>query len=144
MDGWVEIISFTYPHEAHLAKMFLESSDIEVIMKDELTVQVHNFLSNAIGGVKLFIENSKKDEALLLLKKGGYIESSHTKDEAKIEEFESEYETLCPYCGSENVQKKSVVGYAFVLSIICLGFPFPFLKKVYHCYDCRKEWKIKQ
>lgn len=144
MDGWVEIISFTYPHEAHLAKTFLESSDIEVIMKDELTVQVHNFLSNAIGGVKLLVESDKKEEALLLLEEGGYIEKRLPDDKKVIDEFDSEYKTRCPYCGSENVQKKSVAGYAFVLSVICLGFPFPFLKKVYHCYDCYKEWKVKR
>lgn len=144
MEGWVEIISFTYPHEAHSAKNYLEASGIEALMKDELTVQVHNFLSNAIGGVKLFVENDKKEEALLLLEKGGYIEKNHSENDKKIEEFPIDYKSICPYCESVNVQKKTTPGYTFALSILCLGFPFPFLKKVYHCYDCRKEWKVKQ
>ncbi|MFR9164915.1 MAG: putative signal transducing protein [Clostridium baratii] len=59
MKDWIEIISFTYPHEAHLAKSLLEASNIEVFIKDEFTIQVNNFYSNAIGGVKILVEKSK-------------------------------------------------------------------------------------
>ena len=45
MDNWITVISFIYPHEAHLAKGKLESEGFEVVIKDELTVQVNNFYS---------------------------------------------------------------------------------------------------
>lgn len=144
MDGWVKVISFVYPHEAHLAKAFLESSGIDVIIKDEFTVQVNNFYSNAIGGVKLFVESDKVDEALLLLQDGGYIEINKTDEKEQIEVFSKEYEKLCPYCQSTNIVKKSTAGYIFILSILFLGFPFPFLQRKYYCYDCSKEWKVKK
>lgn len=143
MDGWVKVISFVYPHEAHLAKAYLESSGIDVIIKDEFTVQVNNFYSNAIGGVKLFVELDKVDEALFLLKDGGYIEINKTEDKEQIESFSGEHKKLCPYCQSTNIVQKSRAGYVFVLSILFLGFPFPFLQKRYYCYDCSKEWKVK-
>ena len=41
-------VTFTYPHEAHLAKNYLESEGIETEIRDELTAQVNNFYSNAI------------------------------------------------------------------------------------------------
>lgn len=50
MDTLTTVLSFTYPHEAHLAKGKLESEGIEVFLKDELTTQVNNFYSHAIGG----------------------------------------------------------------------------------------------
>lgn len=144
MENWKEIISFTYPHEAHLAKGLLEASDIDVIIKDELTVQVHNFLSNAVGGVKLFVEKDKVDEALLILKEGGYIQENLPENREKIEVFSYEYKDTCPYCGGTNTIRKKIPGYTFALSILLLGFPFPFLKKIYHCYDCSREWKIEK
>lgn len=143
MKDWINIISFTYPHEAHLAKAFLEAHDIEVIIKDELTVQMHNFLSNAIGGVKIFVEKDKSEEALSLLEEGGYIDKNPSEEPQKIEVFSSEYKNICPYCGGANIVRKNLPGYTFALSILLLGFPIPFLKRVHYCYDCTREWKVK-
>lgn len=50
----------------------------------------------------------------------------------------------CPYCKSDNVIKKRQTGYLIVLSILLFGFPLPFFKKSYYCFDCEKEWKIKK
>lgn len=142
MEDWTRVISFTYPHEAHMAKGVLEASGIEVIMKDESTVQVHNFLSNAIGGVKIFVENSKVEEALLVLENAGYIQKNEPEKKEALEVFSSEYKDQCPYCKSTNTAKKKEPGYLFALSILLLSFPFPFLNKKYYCYDCSKEWKV--
>lgn len=49
---------------------------------------------------------------------------------------------LCPYCNSDNIIKKRQTGYIILVSIFLLGFPLPFMKKSYYCYDCGKEWKI--
>jgi len=73
VNNWITILSFTYPHEAHLAKTKLESEGFEVMIKDELTVQVDNFYSNAIGGVKLQVSENDYDRALQVLKDSGYI-----------------------------------------------------------------------
>lgn len=57
-DGWVKIASFEFPHEVIVLRSKLESEGITCFTQDELTVQVHNFYSNAIGGVKLFINQT--------------------------------------------------------------------------------------
>lgn len=142
MKDWIEIIAFTYPHEANLAKGLLEASGIEVIIKDELTVQVNNFYSNAIEGVKLFVEKSKTEEAMSVLVEGGYVDLENTRRDKEIEIFDTQYKSHCPYCNSANVTKKSLPGYTFALSILLLGFPLFILKRVYYCYDCLKEWRI--
>lgn len=74
MDQWFTITTFIYPHEAHLAKNFLEAEGIEVFLKDEWTVQINNLYSNAIGGVKLQVRKIQYDRAWKLLVESGYIQ----------------------------------------------------------------------
>jgi hypothetical protein len=81
-NNWITILTFTFPHEAHLAKTKLESEGFEVMIKDELTIQVDNFYSNAIGGVKLQVQETDFDAALQVLKDSGYILEPPKKDHA--------------------------------------------------------------
>lgn len=74
--SFVTIISFDLPHQAHLAKVVLESEDIEVEILDELTVQVNNFYSNAIGGVKVQVDEKEVDKAFKILVEAGYLEQN--------------------------------------------------------------------
>lgn len=142
MDNWVRIISFTYPHEGHLAKAYLEAMGVRVILFDEFTIQVHNFWSNAIGGVKLYVESRNAEETLLLLEDAGYIVKEWPKQKRRVEYFDAHFKGKCPYCDSQNVVKKNAPGYIYMLSIMLLRFPLPFLKSTYYCYDCSREWKI--
>ena len=73
MDNWIIIISFTYPHEAHMAKAKLESEGIETMIQDELTAQVNNFYSNAIGGVKLLVKENDIERANIILEESKVI-----------------------------------------------------------------------
>jgi hypothetical protein len=50
----------------------LESEGIEVFLKDENTVQAYNFLSNAVGGVKLQVRESDVFEAIQIMKESGF------------------------------------------------------------------------
>ncbi len=137
-----KIIAFTYPHEAQMAKTYLESYDLAIELKDEMTVQVYNFLSNAVGGVKLYVEEARADEALELLKDGGYL-NEESSEMPKIEKFDEQFKNSCPYCQSENVSSERVAGLPFVLSILLLGFPLLFSHRQYFCFDCSRKWRIK-
>lgn len=86
MEKFVTIATFQYPHEAHVIKTKLESVGIFVLLKDELTVQAHHFLSNAVGGVKLQIKESDCNTALLILKEVGLL-----KEDTKVAEDVSGY-----------------------------------------------------
>lgn len=72
--NWITVHAFTYPHEAHMAKVKLESEGIEVRLLDELTAQVNNFYSNAIGGVKLQVKEGQEDTAKEILEDMEVIE----------------------------------------------------------------------
>ncbi|UII29206.1 DUF2007 domain-containing protein [Fulvivirga maritima] len=76
MDDFVTIAVFQYPHEAHVWKSKLESLEIEAFLKDEMTVQVYNFYSNAIGGVKLQVRERDVEVAQSILQQGGVVQAS--------------------------------------------------------------------
>jgi hypothetical protein len=143
MNKFVKVIAFTYPHEAHLAKCLLESFGINVIIEDEYTVQVNNFYSNAVGGVKLLVEETQVENALSILKEGEYIKPQYQKPKIKFEKFSSEYKEKCPYCESTNIIKKKNWNYAKFI-VMLFGLPTPFCKKKYFCFDCDNDWIIKK
>ncbi len=47
----------------------------------------------------------------------------------------------CPSCNSKEVSRLRYSKKAFVISVFLLGFPLPFIKRPYYCYDCKKEFK---
>ena len=143
MDQWTTVLCFTLPHEAHLAKALLGSYDIDVMLLDELTVQTDNFISNAVGGIKLQVKDSHVKLALTVLEEGGYINHSAHK---KIEIFKLPAQgntTQCPYCQSLNIAQNKAPNRLSIFLIIITGALIPIFKKHYHCFDCDKDWKFK-
>lgn len=147
MNDWIVIITFIYPHEAHLAKGVLEAEGFEVQIKDELTAQVNNFYSTAIGGVKLLVQETDAERAHAALKEAGYIKEkekeTEKEEETDLEFFPEASMHTCPYCQSDEVVKKEMPGYMVLFSILFLGFPLLFMRKTRYCFDCKKEWRIK-
>lgn len=73
MNDWITVQTFVYPHEAHIAKAILDAEGIDSMIRDELTVQVYNFISNAIGGVKLQVKVGRESHAYQILVDAGII-----------------------------------------------------------------------
>ena len=80
-NSYQTIYIFNLPQDAYLVKSLLESCDIEVYLKDELTIQSDNFLSNALNGVKLQVPASQVEEAIAILIEHGYIDKDKTKQD---------------------------------------------------------------
>ena len=57
------VATFTTPEDAHLFRMFLESRGIRGVLLDEYFVQLFWNYSNAIGGVRLVVEDEDRDDA---------------------------------------------------------------------------------
>ncbi len=140
--------TFVYPHEAQMVKAYLESEGIETEIRDEMTVNANPFYSNAIGGVKLLVNEEDYIRGIEVLKKGGYIKDSGIV-EKKIELVYIEKginQKICPFCKSENISIKREPSIWTILMIFVFLFNavFPvFFKKSIKCYDCGKEWKFK-
>jgi len=87
MDKLITIISFHFPHEAHLVKGKLESEGIESFLQNELTVQTYNFIANNIGGVKLQVREQDYDAAYQILKEAGHFDSPEIPDKGWFVRF---------------------------------------------------------
>lgn len=139
MNKLVTIKTFTYPHEAYVVRGKLESEGIETFMKDELTVQVHNFYSNAVGGVKLQVLEEDVERALSVLG----MEKQPFSETVILKRSEIKDENACPFCGSNNIAKGKKANWFTLLPFIIIGFIFPYYKKSFHCFDCSKQWILK-
>lgn len=151
MEGrFITVKTFTYPHEAHVLKGRLESEGINVYLQDELTVQAHNFLSIATGGVKLQIWSADMEKAIPVLQEVGVLDhnlqpTSEVKDSDNLKEtiVRKGDKITCPYCKSSEVargrRQTNIAAWALVL----LGLLIPAFKNEYHCFDCGKDFKLK-
>lgn len=130
-DTLITIHTFTAPHEAHLAKAQLESSGIEAFVFDDNVVGIQPWYSHAVGGVKLRVFASDREEALAVL---GYEDPLAPKEDR------------CPRCGSYDIDYDRNVGWRRrltfgLMSILLLGLPLLFRGKRWQCNVCNYSWK---
>jgi len=152
MDNWKIVITSTFPSEAHMIEGYLNSYGIETSLLDEFTVQVNTAYSNAVGGIKIMVQDSDYDQSIKLLKSGGYINDpdmpENTEPEVLLVEYTADNK-ICPFCKSDNITvKKKPNSVSAVLSVF-ISFLFfaaiaPIYKYTYICFDCGKEWKFKK
>lgn len=67
-DKFTKIGTFQYSSEAYIIKGKLESQGLHVFMADNFTIDADPLVSNAIGGVKLFVYTEDVEEANTILK----------------------------------------------------------------------------
>ncbi len=63
----ITIARFLFTHEAHIAKASLNSAGIHAFLADEHTVNMQWLYSNAMGGVRLMVEEDQAEVAADLL-----------------------------------------------------------------------------
>lgn len=142
-DNWRIVLISVLPQDIYLAQSLLESEGIETILKDELTAQVHNFYSNAIGGVKLLVREDEHCRASALLKDAGYILPESLEEKA-LETIRTSERKHCPYCHSKNIRKNKKGDPLMLVFYVLLGALFPVFKPTYVCFDCSREWRFKK
>jgi rubredoxin len=115
----VTLGSFEFLADVQIIKGKLESEGIKVTLKDENTVGVEPFASNAIGGIKLQVHTADKEQAQAIyneLRKYAVDENGDL--------------IRCPNC---SVQKSEV--YYKRDTVLYKLFPF-FEPKKYRCTNC--------
>lgn len=117
MNKWKIILTFTYPHEAYIAKGKLESEGIPVQIRDELTAQVNNFYSNAIGGVKLLVQEKNYEIALKILVESGQIKEPEQTENKLLNRFDKISSKL-PLIGKSIIELRLIVIVALLLIVI--------------------------
>src|SRR4030095_11741204 len=86
---YIPVWSYENYVPAHIAMGRLKEEGIECWLKDENTVTIDPILANAVGGIKLMVDeqNAREDWALL----------------NKLQ-LEHKASLLCPQCGSSNIE----------------------------------------
>ena len=128
-DSLAEIASFSYPHEAHIAKASLEAAGIPVFITDEHTINMQWLYSNALGGVRLLVPKDYETEAKALI-------SQDFSENLKAEVGDDE--TRCPECGSNDVEAYTIGKRPAFLVFLFLGFPLFFYRHGIKCRHCGK------
>ena len=108
----------------------LEEEGINCWLQDENTATITPVFSNAIGGIKLMVNESQFQHAADLLQQY---------------RFEQKSQTPCPRCGSINVEFVSTPRKATNWVGAIFGFLFGdyalAVDKVYHCFNCGNEFE---
>jgi len=144
MSNWKEAISLTFPTQAHMVQGYLESEGIKTILKDELTTQVNNMYSNAVGGVKVMVRDEDYENAQLILQNGGYLNPEITPKIEIVYRTSTTDNKQCPFCHSENIGKKKMPDVIMLIASILLGLIIPIFRRTDMCFDCGKEWIYKR
>ncbi len=63
----IVIARYSFPHQALLAKSSLEAAGIPCFIADEYTINMQWLYSDAMGGVRLFVEKADAEKALEIL-----------------------------------------------------------------------------
>lgn len=130
------VATYQYSSEAIIFKGKLESEIIEVFLRDNLTIDTDPLVSNAIGGVKMYVRTEDFEKATSILSEISLFSSDN---EGKL--------LKCPNCNQEKLQLLSVVDDAksFLSMLIALLFivlPF-YTKYKYRCANCNYELEQK-
>ena len=132
-EKYILVGRYQYTSEALIYKGKLESEGVDVFIRDNNTVDANPLYSNAIGGVKLFVnrEDEKKTYSIL----------------SQISEFsldENNQLMKCPKCGAEEIDMitsvkdiKSLILYVFSMLLVLLPF---YSKHKYKCRMCNFEF----
>jgi len=131
----VTLRSYRDPIDAELARSQLESAGIPALILDQHLVSIQWLYSNAIGGVKLEVDESDFDAALELL------QEEHSADLAEIPESQSPPADgdLCPVCNSSMVRASRVHRTAAALSL-ATSLPLIAWRRRWVCTSCNHSW----
>ena len=108
----------------------LESEDIQCWLQDENTVTLYPILTNAVGGIKLFVNKNDLSRARQIFWE---VENNRKKT---IE---------CPKCKGHNIElvstpRKAANWFSAILTFF-LGDYALAVDKVNHCFDCGDEFE---
>jgi hypothetical protein len=135
MEDIFELIgTYQYSSEAIIIKGKLESEGIEIFMRDNYTVDANPLYSNAVGGVKLFVNSNDYLKAKAIISQ---VSKYSLDDNSKL--------LQCPNCDAEQIDMVTSIKdlkslFAFIFSTLFLGtLPFYFKHK-HKCNNCKFEF----
>jgi len=121
--------SFENYIDAHIIAGRLENEGIRCWLKDENTVTVTPFFSNAVGGIKLMVATDRFKEAKQLLHQ--FL-------------LEKKSKLACPYCGSHDIDllpSDKPLNMLGAIGTWLVGRYAISTENAWSCYSCNKKFK---
>lgn len=119
MGRLVTVATFSHPAETAVIKSVLEGNGIECFMKDGITVQVDPLLSPAVGGVKLQVREEDVNDALLLLREGGYVPHEEPVTAGILDKFDA-VTSAFPLIGHRSLLSRLMIVLAAVITVLTI------------------------
>jgi hypothetical protein len=119
-ENWTIVATFTLPTEMHVARSKLEAEGIACQVQDELTVQSYHLYSNAIGGVKLKVQEHNVELARQIL-----IEMGKIPDESQVKPngfltFMDGFTRKIPFLKNLILEIRIVLFFTIIIAILAL------------------------
>ncbi|MFO0360786.1 MAG: hypothetical protein ACK500_03095 [Flavobacteriales bacterium] len=81
MEQWVVVYIASRVSEVHVMQAILAQHGIENRLRDENLIQAQPFYSNAVGGVKVEVRLEDAEQAVAILRNGGYTPEPISEDD---------------------------------------------------------------
>jgi hypothetical protein len=99
----------------------LEAEGIECYVKDELTVQIYNFYSNAIGGIRLEVRESDYEKARQILIETGFLKEE-VEEPSKFWAFVDGLTKNIPFIKNARLELRLLIVVGLLLAMILFSF----------------------
>ena len=135
-DTFVTIARYTYSSEAQIIKGRLEAEDIQVFLRDNITIDTDPLVSHAIGGVKLKVLATDENKAREILNS---ITNYTLDDDGNL--------IKCPNCDNNQVGLYSTISdfkslISFIIGFVSGTLPFT-ARYQYKCEACETSFPVK-
>ena len=115
--------------EADMLCSTLRAHGISTFIPDQNTVSIRPYIGNAIGGIRIQIDEKDLDRASQAIR-----QRASEADKARFE---------CPNCKSKDITYERISKWVAFLCGLFLGIPLLWLKPKHKCNSCGYEWKEK-
>jgi len=123
----IVVASFSFPHEAQIARASLECAGIPATVADEHTINMQWLYSNAIDGVKVLVPPEYEQDAKEILA---------TDFSTAVDAECGSDKTVCISCGSSNIEPFTRGKMPAYVVFLLFGFPLFFYQHGLKCSDC--------
>ena len=128
---FVAIDAYNNYIDANIVLGRLQEEDIECWLKDENTSTIMPIWNQATGGIRLMVAAADVPKAIQLL------QQFHKEKKEKL---------FCPFCNSSNIElvstPRKAINWLSALTTFLLGDYAMAIEKRYHCFNCKKEFKV--
>lgn len=132
---WTTVATFWTSPEAHMARLKLESEEIDCFIVDENVIATQWLWANALGGVKLQVPQAQLEQARQILHDS--VPATQASDGEPLYDGQER----CLQCGSSDIHLQRYSRRLAFLTILLLGAPIPLLRRNQRCEKCGFEWK---